>query len=419
MFYFRRLKSNFSVSKGLLINKICILITCLGTLVILLINCNSEIDKQIYLVLSNEKDKITSLLNNKYNYLFRNIAPSKCNLFIDDKSIRVCDKGNCYHYDLSLLRKYISEHIPDYLDINLFLSNDLVFVNTSRTDLIYFSSFILNNQIEVMLGINISKNLRNDLYRQILKNYQILYFFIILFATAMSVYYLINKSLIKSYYLQKYSNIIQKIKIKEKQKLWEQNASKEAELKINMIFAKEAKSLDHNNLGNIIKNYKNFPYAIILLNADNKEKIEINLVEFKNDFCNIFNDSYDTKISINIRVANILFNSKALFYQLFYSIIKYLVFFIKSNNLIVDNSINIDIFEEVIISLPKGLINNKKELYSKSQRFFASHCNSFILDIRIVFLLLEYFDMNFYIIEGCIFIKKKTSENNVIQFQKP
>jgi len=389
-----------------------------------------DLSNKISDITSNENIIVTQLISRTLNNSFFKVTTNHRNITTSEYEIKICDSTSCLDFNFLNLKSLIYEILPDHLKLSVHIEDKLLFTNTEDVYLQYFDSYLLNGKFNLRIGLKIKDNYIMELRKGVINYYKryllfVLSIFICLFYIHKMHQYLTSKHS-EEMYLKKILNFRTEIQRKE----WEIKFSKKKDLEINLLFMKSAQVITEQNVIDSVKKYTNTAYHKILLDQDELEIIALN--NFKNDFETRFSlnniTSQNIKFDIEYEGERILFHSKALFYQIIYSLLIYVTFFITKELGLKANKISVYIngsedSREISVNLPAMTISTKQQLLSDCYQFFITHANPFILDIRIIFSLLDDIGFNCIVKNNSIKITEKQLENHnsigqVIEFNK-
>lgn len=389
-----------------------------------------DLSKKISDITSNENIIVTQLISRALNNYFFKVTANHQKITTSEYEIKICDPTSCLNFNFLNLKSLIYEILPEHLKLSVHIENKLLFTNTEDINLQYFNSYLLNGKFNLRIGLKITDNYIMELRKEVINYYKryllfVLSILICMFYINKMHQYLTNKNREKEY-LKKILNF----KTELQQKEWEVKFSKEKDLEINLLFMKSAQAITEQNVANSAKKYTNTEYHKILLDPDELEVVALS--NFKNDFEARFSLNNITSQSIEFDVEyegeQILFHSKALLYQITYSLLIYVTFFITKELGLKRNKVSVYIkasenHREISVNLPEVAISTKQQLLSDCYKFFITHANPFILDIRIIFSLLDDIGFDCIVKNHSIKITEKQLENResggkVIEFNK-
>lgn len=381
-----------------LIAKIVIFLSICMIIWLLYTGYKSDFNDNIVDILEKQNLKLNRLIDSKINHLLSNLEYQEAIITVDSQNIKICNQRNCIYYSIFLLRSLILEELHELLKCKIYINKTLIFDDYYQGVTSYSKSFISKNKITLQVDLAISDKYIQYIQHNIYKKYQRIT--IILFVISIFLYLLckVHKYVTKFYYQNKYYRIIQNIKFLQKQKDWAINYSKKADLAINLIFTNAVKSILGRN-GQLyypdIPNISKIPYYIILFQESSHK---VCLKKLSDNFQTRFgiHEISNEQIQLEIIYKNqeIIFCSEAFLYQIIYSLVSYIIYLEKQSINSKKRKILLEIEgyhsdRRISITTPSVNFSNNKELFKKASTFFSTHANLFILDIRIVFSILE------------------------------
>lgn len=396
------LKSVLGQSKIMIVIIWCIiLIIFTFTSYSLYISYRNELSHRIESIAQEQSIKLSKLISNQIELALTSLLLEDMTVVIDDTNIKFCQDNYCIDYSLNIFKSLILKELSEYIRSKINLNDVIIFDNTNNTKIMYlFNSVVSTKQIPLKIEIIINSNYLQYIKSTIWKIYKIFFFFMMLTIILYYFLYIINKRLIKVLYKEEYYAILDNMKLSHRQKDWEIQYSNKKNLEIHSIFTNSTKFIVYNNeifdnkigIGNNSL-IEDLPCAIILF--DNILNENICLKKFKEDFDIRFNKYITNGIILNIvfQYSSIQFSSKAAFYQIMYSMVLYIIHIINLSHTSFHKKIFINIEhnnkESKIEFIVANFIKNKDELFSHTRSFYNLNPDPFVLDIRIIFSILE------------------------------
>jgi hypothetical protein len=404
----------------------------MGALFLTYQHYQKDVNERIGFTFKEYEVKVEQLITNYIKrILFILNAKNDHSIILNAENIVICSNNNCIEHDIVLLRAIISQELPKHLECKIYLNNNLVFSNTKKEST--KSNFIkILNQIILKTELSISNTYKQQIIDNIVAPYKNTSIFTVIILIISIIITVFDNVRIKKYFQAKYYKILQKKKLAEKQQQWEMVYSKKKDLEINALFSQAISTYILKNQNNNEENFiyqhilinKQTPYSIVLMQQENSEQVILS--KLTEDFTARFSlyniSSQNIIFHITAQGATIEFCSRAALYQIIYSVLLYITYITKYYNKKEQSKIMVNISGEnnnkILFSIPDCGINSKKDLCSKINDFFSSHCNPFILDIGIVFLLLESYGYECNYENNQLLLNKITQlklvENNII-----
>lgn len=398
---------------------------------LLYISYKKDVNDDVIDVMKQQTAKLTKLIDTKLGYLIRRLDYQYDSIKVENQHIIICNKKTCIHYSVFLLKSLILEEMENFVTSKVYINDVLVFDNYFKNSTSYFNSIAIKKDAVLKIDIAISDEHAQRMESEVYTKYKRITFALFVISLLMYIMSKIHQYTVKLYYQRKYYRIIQNIKFLQKEKEWEIEYSQKADVRINLIFTEMAKDiLDRKKqlyYPNIPSKGK-LPYCIILFQEN--ESNQVCLKKLSEIFQERFNaNNYKVKLEILYQHEEIKFFSDAFLYQVIYSLLLYVIHLEKQNIGHKSSQILLEINalepnRKISISTSNLIFKNKKELFKEAFIFFATHSNPFILDIRVVFSILELNNFDCEIKNNTIIISERnivsvnTKGSNIVQFKK-
>lgn len=327
-------------------------------------------------------------------------------------------------FNLIKYYKELNKHIPNFLIYRIEINNQLLHTNTKTRYLkpnIFNKKHYLNKNIFFATWLDITDTFWLEKKRIIHEQFLLTSLILCgVFLFLVAIYYISLKKLENFYsknYKERLKTEIEQLKnyhskeLKTAQtnllnKIWNYDFNRKQDIDLNFLFAQEANKIAYmesygGDIQNIIEEKgiqaicKDMPCSIVLYNNQIVNQEFVNVEDLIKVFNGRFkNESEKIAFSISANTKEFVFKSKAAIYQILYSIITYLIFFVSEQAKTDNYNVQVTILQtkkglSLNFAYDGSIVHSEKQLFSLTDNFFKAHANPFILNLNQIFKILK------------------------------